>query len=332
MKIVIDNKIPFLEGVFEPYAEVIYLDGAAISAATVRDATVLVIRTRTRCNQDLIDSSAVQMIATATIGSDHIDLDYCRLSGIEVSTSSGCNAHGVAQWVFAALIALGVTQTMRIGIVGVGNVGKIVSSVASGAGFEVLECDPPRAISEGLSHFITFEELINQSDIVTFHVPLTTQTKGMVSDFSGFRPAAIILNSSRGEVIESDSLISALDSGRLKAAALDVWPGEPNIDPKLLDRCAIATPHIAGYSLEGKAMGSAMAVRAVASRFGIENLVDWYPPGIGRSPSGSYPTWSEIREQMQQHYRIMDDDLQLRTAPQNFEALRNNYSYRKEFF
>lgn len=332
MKIVIDNKIPFLEGVFEPYAEVIYLDGAAISADTVRDATVMIVRTRTRCNRDLLGSSDVKMIATATIGSDHIDIDYCNLSGIEVSTSSGCNAHGVAQWVFAALIALGVTPSMKIGIVGVGNVGQIVSNVAKGAGFEVLECDPPRAINEGLSHFITYEELCNQSDIVTFHVPLTDQTRGMVSEFSGFRSGAIILNSSRGEVIEPQGLISALDSGRLKAAALDVWPGEPNIDPELLDRCTIATPHIAGYSLEGKAMGSAMAVMAVARRFGIDQLTNWYPPGVDRSPSGLYPTWSEIREEMQHHYRIMDDDLRLRTSMQNFEALRNNYRYRKEFF
>lgn len=333
MKIVIDDKIPFIRGIFEPFAEVVYLPGGQIGPANVRDADVLIVRTRTRCDQSLLEGSSVRMIATATIGFDHIDMDFCRAHGIEVATAAGCNARAVAQWVFAALIAMGASPGQTLGVVGVGNVGSVVSTIAGSAGFRVLLCDPPRA-ARGEGAFVPLEELLGQSDVVTLHVPLDDSTRDMASGefFGRIKPGALFLNSSRGEVVDESALIGALDEGRISKAALDVWRNEPGINLSLLSRITVATPHIAGYSLQGKAMGTAMVVRAVSAKFGLNVEPDWYPTEAPLSRIDNEIGWEEIVSEMPSYYDILRDDRTLRNDRSAFESLRSDYRFRNEFF
>ncbi len=337
MKIVIDDKIPFIRGVFEPYAETVYAPGGAITADTVREADVLIIRTRTICNETLLAGSRVRMIATATIGYDHIDTAYCRRAGIEVATAAGCNARGVLQWVFAALETLGVRpERTTLGIVGVGHVGEAVREAAVAAGFDVVCCDPPRVRRGelGTERFVTLEELLERADIVTLHVPLDETTREMASEafFAAAKQGVVFLNSSRGEVVQETALKQALRSGRVSRAALDVWPHEPLIDRELLDLTTIATPHVAGYSLQGKAMGTAMAVRAVAAFLRLPIADDWYPAEAPKRHPRRGLSWKEITVGMTRHYDIRADDAALRAAPERFEELRGDYRFRPEFF
>ena len=213
MKIIADSAIPFLRGVLEPFAEVEYLPGTAISAADVRNADALVIRTRTRCDEKLLADSRVKLIATATIGFDHIDTAWCAAHGIEVTTAAGCNARGVLQWVGAALVHLSRTQGWQpaertLGIVGVGHVGSLVKAYAEGWGFRVVCCDPPREERERCG-FRTLEEVAREADILTFHTPLDASTRHMADSrlFGLMKPGAILINSSRGEVVDGEALL-----------------------------------------------------------------------------------------------------------------------------
>ena len=243
MKIIADSAIPFLRGVLEPFAGVEYLPGTAISATDVRNADALVIRTRTRCDEKLLADSRVKLIATATIGFDHIDTAWCAAHGIEVTTAAGCNARGVLQWVGAALVHLSRTQGWQpaertLGIVGVGHVGSLVKAYAEGWGFRVVCCDPPREERERCG-FRTLEEVAREADILTFHTQLDASTRHMADSrlFGLMKPGAILINSSRGEVVDGEAL---LRSGL--GWALDVWEHEPHLDPALLENALLATP------------------------------------------------------------------------------------------
>ena len=181
MKIVADSAIPFLQGVLEPWAEVRYLPGSRIAAEDVRDADALVIRTRTRCDERLLAGSRVRLIATATIGFDHIDTAWCAAHGIRVATAAGCNARGVLQWAGAVLAHLARTQGWKpaqrtLGIVGVGHVGSLIREYACLWGFRVVCCDPPREEREHCG-FLPLEEVARQADILTFHTPLDASTR-----------------------------------------------------------------------------------------------------------------------------------------------------------
>ena len=242
MKVVIDSAIPYIAGVLEPYAEVVYRAGEQFSSSDVKDADALIIRTRTRCDEALLEGSSVKLIATATIGFDHIDLQYCASPGIEVVTAAGCNAAGVLQWVAATLALLARTQCwqpdqMRLGIVGVGNVGSLVERYARRWGFEVICCDPPRQEREG-GDFVAMEELLPQADIVTLHTPLDDTTRGMINPqtLALMKPSATLINASRGEVAQTEALLSAEQT-----LCLDVWEREPNINRELLAKAFVAT-------------------------------------------------------------------------------------------
>ncbi len=341
MKIVADKDIPFLRGVLEPFGvEMVYLGGTAISRADVADARAIVTRTRTRCDAALLDGSKVEMIATATIGGDHIDAAYCRDRGIEVATSAGCNARAVLQWVSAVMRRLFVDGRMAgpgrttIGVVGVGNVGSLVARYARSWGFETLCCDPPLQRARG-GDFVSLDNIARRSDIVTFHVPLTTEgpdaTAGMLSkDFlEALKPNAVVLNSSRGGVADQEALLEAVLKGRCDCA-IDTWEGEPDIDRRLARAALLATPHIAGYSAEGKATATAMAVRALARHFGL-NLAEWFPPEGFRSQARDI-TWDEMCEAMPQYFDIESLSASLKRNPEKFEDMRNDYVYRREFF
>lgn len=331
MKIVADNAIPFLDGVLEPFAEVCRRPGREISAEDVRDADALVIRTRTRCDETLLAGSRVRMIATATIGFDHIDLAWCRRNGIEVATAAGCNARGVLQWVAAVLALLarrqGWTPGQRtLGVVGVGHVGSLVKSYAEAWGFRVLCCDPPREERERCG-FLPLEEVARQADILTFHTPLDDSTRHMAGEwlFRMMKPGAVLLNSSRGEVVDGEALLrSELEW------ALDVWEHEPQPDPELLRRALVATPHIAGYSLQGKANATALAVAALARKFGLP-VEGWYPPEVTPSQPRAI-SWQELVRTIVGAYDIEAESRRLKQQPSAFESLRDRYDYRQEYF
>lgn len=342
MKIVADKHIPFLEGVFEPYAEVVYIDGRQINHDDVVDADALIIRTRTKCNADLLDGTKVQLISTATIGTDHIDLDYCARHGIEVHNAEGCNAGGVMQYVFSALYGVAARKNIKLdganfGIIGVGHVGSKVEHMARYLGFNVLRCDPPRAAAEGEEGFCSLGYLLANSQIVTMHTPLDDTTRGMADEefFMLMQPGAIFINASRGEVMNEDALKAAYP--KLGAAIIDTWNNEPDVDEDLIELVDVATPHIAGYSFQGKQNGTASAVQSVAHHFGIEELYDYYPENDIPDHEPKLldlkdKKQGEIAAVFQYNYPIFTDDFRFRMEPGNFEKMRSNYQYRREFY
>lgn len=338
MKIIVDEKIPFIR---EPLArladEVVYLPGAAFSPEAVKDADALIIRTRTRCTRQLLEGSRVQFIATATVGFDHIDTDYCRQAGICWSNAPSCNAASVAQYLQASLLLL---QRLRgrtlagstLGVVGVGNVGRLVAEVGMRLGMRVLLNDPPRAEHEGADGFSPLSRLAEECDVISFHVPLVREGKYCTFHLanSGFfrtlkrKPA--IVNTSRGEVVETQALLQALDAGTAGDAIIDVWENEPDINLSLLNKVFIGTPHIAGYSADGKANATRMALDALCRHFGLSaNYHIVPPPPLTPVIHASDPT-----DALLQMYDPRRDSEALRLHPECFEQLRGNYPLRRE--
>lgn len=342
IKIVADSAVPFLEGVFEPYAEVKYMGGSDIGPDDVRDADALIIRTRTKCDAALLVGSRVKFIATATIGTDHIDFPYCDAHGITVRNAPGCNAGGVMEYVFSALYGLASRKAISlegdtIGIIGVGHVGSLIERMGLSLGFKILKCDPPRAEAEGPFGFCDLDYLLQNSQIVTMHTPLNETTRGMADRhfFSMMRPGAFFINASRGEVVCDDALKEAIP--KLGPVIIDTWNHEPDIDLELMDKVAIATPHIAGYSYQGKQNGTAAAVRAVAHYFGIQSLYEFFPKtdlpeneAVKLDLKGL--NQGEIAAVLQYNYPIFTDDFMLRVAPEDFDKLRAEYKYRREVY
>lgn len=345
MKILVDCDIPYIKGVLEPYAEVVYLPGAGISAADVRDVDALIVRTRTRCDRRLLAGSRIRLIATATIGFDHIDMDYCAQAGISVATAAGCNARGVLQWIGAALVHASEIQRWQprertIGVVGVGHVGSLVAQYAAEWGFEVVCCDPPRQRSEGAesqaAQFVNLDEIAYRCDIVTFHTPLTrdgldaTYHLAGRNFFAAVKPGVLIINSSRGEVVDTSTL-SEVARHSACSCIVDTWEHEPDIDHSLLGLSMLATPHIAGYTAQGKANATSMAVRAVAAEFRFP-LADWYPAAdVPRVTSRSIQ-WDELRRTIHNYFDIEALSARLKSEPASFETIRDTYKYRTEYF
>ena len=331
MKILIDKAIPFIKGILEPFAEVQYLDGNAFSHKEVATADALIIRTRTRCDSSLLEGSKVQFIATATIGFDHIDLDYCRAHNIAVSTSAGCNARGVLQWVSAALAMLAkqeafTPQNRTLGIVGVGNVGRLVKEYAEAWGFRTICSDPPREEREHLG-FVSLEEVLRTADIVTLHTPLDSTTHHLINceNIALLRSGATLINASRGECVATEA------TGRNDLTYItDVWENEPNIDSEYLAKSLVATPHIAGYTAQGKANATALAVQALARHFDLP-LKDWRPRQV-QSIAPKLVSWAELCSTIFDHCDLRAESKTLQNSPHLFEQLRNNYRYREEYF
>jgi erythronate-4-phosphate dehydrogenase len=348
MKIVADKDIPFLRGVLEPFAEVLYLPGREISGNHLKEADALLTRTRTICNEKLLGGSAVRFIGSATIGHDHIDKDYCSRQGIKWTNAPGCNASSVNQYVASALASLSMIHRfkladMSIGIVGVGNVGSKVVKTAELFGMHVYLCDPPRADKEGQCGFISLDGIIRESDIITFHVPLTSHgqypTFHMINEglLSSLKPGTIIINTSRGNVADGESLKRYVGSRKDSLAVLDVWENEPYIDRELLGWVSIATPHIAGYSADGKANATTIIVRELSMHFGLP-LNDWKVENIPVPEDteifidcNAMSKEEVLAKAITASYDVMRDDRSLRMAPFNFEKLRSEYPLRREF-
>ncbi len=342
MKLVADINIPYLKGVLEPFFdEVLYLSGNMINREIVKDADALLIRTRTNCNADLLEDSKVKFIGSATIGYDHIDTNYCNEKGIVWATAPGCNSGGVLQWVVCALLQLSQTKKISLkgktlGVVGVGNVGSKIAKAGEALGMNVLCCDPPRKRNENLTDFVDFATITQKSDIITFHVPLnhsgTDATYHLANDnfFEGIKPNVIIINSSRGEVVETSSLVKAIKSGKVVASALDVWEGEPKVSSEIVKYIDIATPHIAGYSLEGKVNGTKMVVDALSKFFGF-GLEPWCPTPDPTSIKIVLESFVDLESTVAKTYDVTNDDRAFRYNPDDFEKIRNEYNFRREF-
>lgn len=339
MKIVADDKIPFLKGIFEPYARTEYLPGAEINQKTLQDADALITRTRTCCTPELLAGTSVRFIATATIGFDHISPQLT----IPWTNAPGCNSSSVAQYIASALLSLDdrPLDGMTLGVVGVGHVGQKVAAVGRALGMNVLLNDPPRAAAEGSAGFSTLDELVCNADFITFHVPLTMTGKYTTYHLADevllkrMKQDAVLINSSRGEVVDNKALKEVLRSGRIRAV-LDVWENEPEFDRELLDLLAFGTPHIAGYSTDGKANGTTMAVRAVAEALDIEKLKNFTiqelpAPVVSQIDlPGGITEKEALRRAVAASYDIRRDDQALRSAPDRFEHLRGNYPVRRE--
>lgn len=350
MKIVIDENIPFIRGAFEPWADVVYAPGSAIDRKMVADADALIVRTRTRCSSHLLKGSRVRIVASATIGYDHIDTLWLEAEGIKWTNAPGCNSGSVMQYVTASLFHLALKhsldlRSLTIGVVGVGHVGSKVVNAAMTLGMKVLQNDPPRKRREGSREFISLDSLLSQSDIVTLHVPLTTEghdkTHYLVNreNLQALKRDCILINTSRGEVVDNTALRKALSAGSPGGAVLDVWEGEPRADRRLISLADIATPHIAGYSVDGKANGTIMVVRETASHLGIP-LAGWQPdslplpdkPVIELDLHSSMNTPLDLAAMAVRHtYPIDEDDRLFRSDPERFEYLRDNYRRRREF-
>lgn len=336
MKVVIDNKIPYInEPVERIVNEVVYLPGGEFTKEKVKDADALIVRTRTFCNRDLLEGSRVKFIATATIGYDHIDTEYCREAGIVWANCPGCNAGSVEQYVHAALLLLKRKKGLRLedatlGVVGVGHVGSRVVRMAKELGMRVLQNDPPRAV-KGEAGFVDLPTIARECDVITFHTPLNREGEFRtfhLADRHFFRELGrtpYIINSSRGEVVDTEALLAALSEGWVKDAIIDTWENEPNVNRELLDRVFLATPHIAGYSADGKANATRMSLEALCRFFGIEATFDIVPPEC------SDIRFSEDSEEaFLQTYDPMRDSEWLKASPEKFEWFRGNYPLRRE--
>lgn len=332
MKIIVENKIPFIKGVLEPFGNVEYLAPYHITASAVADADALIVRTRTRCDASLLENSSVKFIATATIGTDHIDLPWCESRGITVANAPGCNAPAVAQYVISSVLhALSSgekPENLTIGIVGVGHVGHIVEQWARGLGMKVMLCDPPRAAAEGPEMFVSLDEIARKCDVITFHTPLTKAGEYPtfhLADGDFFASCCrmpLVINSARGPVTDTSAMIEAVDRKLIKRPVIDCWENEPQISVELLARAIISTPHIAGYSFQGKMRATAMAVKAFCDNFGFET-----PASPELLP---YPPQKLSAKEICYSYDPFVDTNNLKADRLQFEALRNNYNYRNE--
>ncbi len=338
LRLLIDDKIPYIRQLANRLGECFYMPGSAIGSADVRDVDVLIVRTRTRCDRALLEGSRVRFIATATIGYDHLDVDYLREAGIAWENCPGCNASSVAQYVESVLILLSRTgridlQRSTIGVVGVGHVGSQVCARAAALGLSVLRCDPPRARSEG-GYFVSLARLQAEADIITFHTPLTFSgedaTYHLAGDafFAGLKKPVVLINTSRGEVIDTTSLLRAMEEGTVSQAVIDTWENEPDINIPLLQRVFIGTPHIAGYSADGKARATQMVLEAVARYYGFSDLrFDVAPPRLNYSEE-DVP--QQTLERKLFLYDPRRDSDALKSCPADFERLRADYPLRRE--
>ena len=329
-RIIVDDNIPFIKGRLEPFADTVYADQFGFTPELVRDADAMVIRTRTRCDENLLKGSKVKIIATATIGMDQFDLGWCRDNGITCRNSPGCNAPGVALYVWSALLRSGFDpERHTLGVVGCGNVGSIVADWGRRLGADVLVNDPPKAAAgASLPGLVELPELLREADAVTLHTPLTRDGEWPSFHLIGeaalalMKPGALLVNAARGPVADNAALRRAVASGHIRAV-IDTWEGEPKLDKELLSLLKYGTFHIAGYSLEGKQRATRMVLEAIGEHFG-------FAPDLS-GLEGPYKAPARISAKaILDSYNPISDTLQLKADPDAFDTLRANYSFRRE--
>ncbi len=327
MKICVDKNIPFI---VEPLRSLAGVEiSHDLSREGVKDAEVIVTRTRTKCNVDLLEGSRCRLVATATIGTDHIDIPYCEKKGIRVVNAPGCNAPAVAQWVLQGVKETGGFNGRTLGVIGAGHVGSIIVRWAEGLGMNVLVNDPPLQLSEPDRYeYSTLEEIAQNADIVTVHTPLTNSgpyaTYHLIDDsfIDSLKRKPLILNAARGAVADTDALLRGLKEGKISGVGIDCWEGEPDLNRVLLGLATFATPHIAGYSKEGKVRATQMVLDALSDYLRLEQPL---------LPDAELPAAvpENINEEMLR-YDILADTRRLKDSPETFEMQRNQYDLRQE--
>lgn len=332
MKIVLDDKIPYIrETIGRMGVEARYLRGADITPKDVYDADALIVRTRTRCDERLLRGSRVRFVGTATIGYDHLDTAYLDRTGIRWVNCPGCNAASVRQYMHSMLLLLkrdfGIRfEQTTLGVVGCGHVGSLVAALGRELGLRVIVCDP--FIND--PSFVTMRHIEREADIITFHVPLThtapypTFHLADEAFFTRLSRRPFIVNTSRGDVVDNAALLQALNAGRIRQAVIDTWEGEPHINLDLLEKAYIGTPHIAGYSADGKVNADNMVLAALCDFFGLPN------PGLIAPPP--LPADFSYTGDPLQLYNPLTDSLHLKSHPETFEQLRGDYPLRRESY
>jgi erythronate-4-phosphate dehydrogenase len=367
MKIICATNMPFVLEAFSTLGEARILEGRDISAADVRDAGILALRSTTQVNRALLEGSQVRFVGTATIGTDHLDLTYFQEAGIHWCFAPGCNANSVSEYITAALLTLGerhgsTLEGKTIGVIGVGNVGSRVVRKARALGMRVLMNDPPRErlqksgvrSQKGIEPdeaFVSLDRILAESDIITVHVPLTKDGPDKTfhladgNFFSRARKGLIFLNAARGAVVDTPALLKALDLGQVGHVVLDTWEGEPKYRTDMLARVDLGTPHIAGHSFEGKVMGTVMVYREACRFLGVPATWSHEPlmpttlvPRVEIDAAGR-PDEAVLREVVRKLYDIEADDRRLRDTAvaddalraKAFDRLRKDYPERREF-
>jgi len=357
MKIVADQNIPFVEQCFAHLGDVKLLAGRKITPDTATDADVLLVRSVTKVDEKLLAASRVKFVATATIGFEHIDLDYLNHRDIGFASAPGSNANSVAEYIIAALLALGKKYKFHlagksIGVIGVGNVGSKVVAKCAILGMKTILNDPPLSRKTGDPKYRPLDEVFD-CDFVTLHTPLTKEdpdkTYHLADNvfFARLKKGAFFLNTSRGPVMETNALKQAMRDKKLAGVVLDVWENEPDIDPQLLQNVDLSTPHIAGYSFDGKVAGLIMIYNTVCNYFKLKpehTLQDFLPPPkvseIHITPEDLAQDQERIiHDTVQQVYVINRDDFNTREIllqepakrGEFFDLLRENYPQRREF-
>lgn len=353
MLIVADENIPLLDAFFAGFGEIRRYPGRAIDAACVKDADMLLVRSVTQVDRHLLEGSRVGFVGTCTIGTDHLDLDYFAQAGIHWSSAPGCNARGVVDYVLGSLLTLaeldGVALADRVyGVVGAGQVGERLVRVLHGLGWKVLVCDPPRQALEG-GDFVSLETILEQCDAISLHTPLLRDGPGSTWHLLGceqlqrLRPGAWLINASRGPVVDNQALRELLLAREDVQAVLDVWEGEPQVDLALADLCTLATPHIAGYSLDGKQRGTAQIYQAYCRWRGEPERVRLAallpPPSLAQVDLDprTEPTWA-LATLCRAVYDPRRDDADFRRSLSSdpaeqrlaFDVLRKGYPERRE--
>jgi len=353
MLIVADENIPLIEEFFADFGEIRRLPGRQINRADVHDADVLLVRSVTKVDRELLEGSAVRFVGTCTIGTDHLALDYFQQSGIHWSSAPGCNARGVVDYVLGSLLTLaeieGADLTQRTyGVIGAGEVGGRLVNVLRSLGFNVLVCDPVRAAAEG-GDYVSLEHVIEQCDVLNLHTPLDRTgdypTWHLLDQqrLEQLKPGTWLINASRGPVVDNAALREVLTRRDDLQAVLDVWEGEPQVDRELADLCVLATPHIAGYSLDGKQRGTAQIYQALCDFLGHSpevKLADLLPsPWLAKVElsADSDPAWA-LAMLCRGVYDPRRDDADFRRSLSGtvqeqklaFDGLRKNYPIRRE--
>lgn len=345
MKIVADKNIPFLKGIAENYGEVTYLGGKEFTKETIKDADTLIVRTVTHFGQEILEGSSVKLICSATIGFDHIDTNYCDSHNIKWTNAPGCNSFSVQQYVVSSLIQIARKKGFElkgktIGIVGVGNVGKKVAQACETLGMRVLLNDPPRQRAEGGNQFTDLETLKREADIITFHTPLNKEgedkTYHLADDdfFNSLAKKPIMINSARGGIVDTEAIKEAIKSNNISGAVIDCWEKEPNIDLEYMQLADIATPHIAGYSADGKANATRMSLEAIAEFYNLSkkpiSSIQIPIPEDTNIDLNNFAS-DRIDNAILKTYNPLYDDRRLRENPAGFASLRENYPLRREY-
>lgn len=349
MRIVADENIPLLDAFFAGFGEIRRCAGRAIDRDVLGDAEVLLVRSVTRVDRALLEGSSVRFVGTCTIGTDHLDLDYFHEAGIAWSSAPGCNARGVVDYVLGCLLAMAETSgsplsQRRYGVVGAGQVGGRLVHVLHGLGWSVQVCDPPRQAREG-GDFVELETLLRDCDVISLHTPLDPSTRHLIDAerLKRLQPGTWLINASRGAVVDNAALRQHLQQGADLQVALDVWEGEPLVDRELAALCQLATPHIAGYSLEGKLRGTAQIYQAYCAASGqaeTVSLADLQPETWLDQLTLSAvtpPDWA-LNMLCRAVYDPRRDDADFRRTLQGsetqrrsaFDALRKHYPPRRE--